>query len=214
IDAEDACPDLAGIKTDDPKTNGCPSDRDKDGIYDTVDACPDVPGIKTDDPKTNGCPSDRDKDSIVDTLDACPDVPGPANSDPKKNGCPLAFVQDNQIRITEQIKFRFGLAELDPVSDTVLGAVLKVMQEHTDIAKIRVEGHTDNKGAAALNKKLSNARAAAVANWLVKHGIDRSHLTSIGFGFDKPIDTNDTDEGRANNRRVEFHIEGEGKPKP
>jgi outer membrane protein OmpA-like peptidoglycan-associated protein len=74
-----------------------------------------------------------------------------------------------------------------------------------------IEGHTDNKGTAELNKRLSNARAAAVADWLVKHGIDRSHLTSQGFGFDRPIDT---DEGRANNRRVEFHIEGEGKPKP
>ena len=213
-DDQDACPDLIGVRTDDPKTNGCPSDRDKDGIYDAVDACPDVPGIKTDDPKTNGCPSDRDKDGIVDTLDACPDVPGQPNPDPKKNGCPLAFVKDNQIQITEQIKFRFGLADLDPVSDPVLDAVLKVMQSHTDIAKIRIEGHTDNKGTAALNKNLSNARAAAVANWLVKHGIDKSHLTSIGHGLDHPIDTNDTDAGRANNRRVEFHIEGEGKPKP
>jgi OOP family OmpA-OmpF porin len=88
------------------------------------------------------------------------------------------------------------------------------MQAHTDIPKIRIEGHTDNRGAAALNKRLSDARAAAVATWLVKHGIERSHLTSIGFGMDRPIDTNDTDAGRANNRRVEFHIEGEGQPKP
>ncbi len=214
LDTEDACVDVPGVRTSDPATNGCPPDRDKDGILDAQDACPDVPGVATDDPKTNGCPSDRDKDTILDTVDACPDIPGPANSDPKKNGCPLAFVKDNQIQITEQIKFRFGLAALDPVSDTVLGAVLKVMQANTEIAKIRIEGHTDNKGSAALNKKLSNARAAAVADWLVKHGIERSHLTAIGFGLEKPIDTNETDAGRANNRRVEFHIEGEGKPKP
>jgi OOP family OmpA-OmpF porin len=214
VDSEDACPDVPGIRTDDPKTNGCPSDRDKDGIYDSEDACPDVPGVRTDDPKTNGCPSDRDHDGIPDALDACPDVPGPANPDPKKNGCPLAFVKDNQIQITEQIKFRFGLADLDPASNDVLDAVLSVMRSHTEIPKIRVEGHTDNKGSAELNRRLSNARAAAVADWLVKHGIERSHLTSAGFGFDRPIDTNDTDVGRANNRRVEFHIEGEGKPKP
>jgi OOP family OmpA-OmpF porin len=214
LDTEDACPDVPGIRTDDPKTNGCPSDRDKDGIVDTDDACPDVPGVPTNDPKTNGCPPDRDGDGILDAVDACPDVPGPANPDPKRNGCPLAVVKDNQIVISEQIKFRFGLADLDPVSDPILDAVLKVMQVHTEIAKIRVEGHTDNKGSATYNKKLSDARAAAVVGWLVQHGVDRSHLTSIGFGLERPIDTNDTDAGRANNRRVEFHIEGEGKPKP
>lgn len=214
VDTDDACPDVPGVRTDDPKTNGCPADRDHDGIADKDDACPDVAGVKTNDPNTNGCPSDRDHDSVPDTLDACPDVPGPPNTDPKKNGCPLAFVKDNQIQIGEQIKFRFGLADLDPVSDPILDAVLKVIQAHSEIALIRIEGHTDNKGAAALNKKLSNDRASAVATWLVKHGIDRSHLTSVGFGPDKPIDTNGTDAGRANNRRVEFHIEGEGKPKP
>ena len=214
IDVEDACPDVPGIRTDDPRTNGCPSDRDHDTIVDVEDACPDVPGIRTGDPKTNGCPSDRDHDGIPDTVDACPDEPGPANPDPKKNGCPLAFVRDNQIQITEQIKFRFGLADLDPVSDPILAAVFDVMRAHTDIPKIRVEGHTDNRGSAELNKRLSNARAAAVVDWLVKHGIDRAHLTSVGFGMDRPIETNDTDAGRAANRRVEFHIEGEGKPKP
>jgi outer membrane protein OmpA-like peptidoglycan-associated protein len=202
------------VRTDDPATNGCPSDRDRDGIYDDNDACPVVEGVKTDDPKTNGCPSDRDKDGILDTLDACPEVPGGPNADPKKNGCPLAFVKDDQIQITEQIQFRFGSSDLDPVSDRVLLAVLNVMTTHVDIKMIRIEGHTDNKGAAAFNKRLSAARATAVANWLVKHGVDRSHVASAGFGPDRPIDTNTTDAGRAVNRRVEFHIEGEGKPKP
>lgn len=219
LDLNDACPDVAGIHTDDPKTDGCPSDRDHDGVFDSsascppADACPDVPGVKTDDPRTNGCPSDRDHDGIADTLDACPDLAGRANADPKKNGCPLAFLKDDQIKITEQVQFRFGLAELDPVSDSILGAVLDVMRANAGIKMVEVEGHTDNKGSAALNKKLSNARAAAVADWLVKHGIERSHLALAGFGADKPIDTNETEAGRANNRRVEFHIDGEPKPK-
>jgi outer membrane protein OmpA-like peptidoglycan-associated protein len=75
------------VKTKDPKTNGCPPDRDHDGVYDSVDACPDVPGVKTDDPKTNGCPPpppDRDHDGIVDSEDACPDEPGI----PELKGCP------------------------------------------------------------------------------------------------------------------------------
>ncbi len=208
VDTEDACIDVPGVRTDDPKTNGCPSDRDKDGVYDTIDACPDVAGVKTDDPKTNGCPSDRDKDGIADQQDACPDEPGPANKDPKKNGCPAAYVKDKQIRITEQVKFRTGKTDIDPVSDPILDAVLKVMTAHPEIEKIRVEGHTDDRGSAAFNKKLSQGRAAAVANWLAKHGVDKKKLANVGWGFEKPLASNDTDEGRAENRRVEFHIEG------
>lgn len=89
FDDEDACPEVPGVRTTDPKTNGCPpSDRDKDGVIDADDACPDVPGIRTSDPKTNGCPGDRDKDGIVDGEDACPDEPGIRTTDPKTNGCP------------------------------------------------------------------------------------------------------------------------------
>jgi outer membrane protein OmpA-like peptidoglycan-associated protein len=89
-DPVDACPDVPGLATSDPKTNGCPrGDRDEDGVFDDEDACPDVAGKRTNDPATNGCPeSDRDHDTILDRDDACPDVPGIATSDPKTNGCP------------------------------------------------------------------------------------------------------------------------------
>ncbi len=93
-DDEDACPDQAGVRTGDPKTNGCPPpppDRDGDGILDNEDACIDQPGVRTNDPKTNGCPPpppDRDGDGVPDAVDACVDVPGEKNDDPKKNGCP------------------------------------------------------------------------------------------------------------------------------
>jgi outer membrane protein OmpA-like peptidoglycan-associated protein len=89
-DAEDACPDVPGVKHPDPKKNGCPSDRDEDKILDTDDACPDVPGVADPDPKKHGCPppNDRDRDKITDDKDACPDVPGVASPDPKKHGCP------------------------------------------------------------------------------------------------------------------------------
>jgi OOP family OmpA-OmpF porin len=90
FDDEDACPDEPGIRTNDPKTNGCPrQDRDHDGVFDDEDACPDVPGVRTSNPATNGCPpSDRDHDGIFDTEDACPDEPGIRTTDPKTNGCP------------------------------------------------------------------------------------------------------------------------------
>ncbi len=114
VDADDACPDVAGIKTEDPKTNGCPSDRDKDGIVDTEDACPDVAGIKTDDPKTNGCPSDRDKDGIVDTEDACPDVAGIKTEDPKTNGCPSDRDKDGIIDDDDACPDVAGIKTDDP----------------------------------------------------------------------------------------------------
>jgi len=210
-DSIDACPDTAGVKTDDPKTNGCPptADSDGDGVLDGVDACPQVAGVRTDDPKTNGCPPDGDKDGVADSVDACPTTPGEPNQDPKKNGCPAA-IADNQIQITEQIKFRTGKAILDPASNPALDALLKIVLAHPEIPKIRVEGHTDNTGADMMNKRLSESRAGAVATWLNKRGVPRQKLTVVGHGPDKPIDSNDTDEGRANNRRVEFHIEGEG----
>ena len=208
-DADDACPDVPGVKTDDPKTNGCPPDRDHDGILDADDACPDVPGVKTDDPKTNGCPPDpdRDKDGIPDAQDACPDFAGPKNADPKKNGCPAAAVVGKQIVILEQVKFATGSAKILPASDAILTAVLDVLNSHAEIKHLGIEGHTDNVGGAAMNKKLSGQRAASVVAWLVKHGVDAGRLSSAGFGMERPIDTNDTAAGRQNNRRVEFHID-------
>ena len=118
----------------------------------------------------------------------------------------MAFVREGQIQITEQVKFRFGKSALDPAGDSVLEAVLRVMQAHPEIERVRVEGHTDNKGPAALNKALSSGRAAAVATWLATRGIDKKRLVSEGLGATRPIDASDTEDARQNNRRVEFHI--------
>ncbi len=97
-DDKDACPDVAGVASEDPKKNGCPlpTDRDKDGILDNVDACPDVLGVPNADPAKHGCPAptDRDKDGIFDEQDACPDEAGVATDDPKTNGCPPPKDQD------------------------------------------------------------------------------------------------------------------------
>jgi outer membrane protein OmpA-like peptidoglycan-associated protein len=205
-DGEDACPDVAGVKTDDPKTNGCPPDRDHDTIADAIDACPDVAGVVTDDPKTNGCPADSDGDGILDTEDACPKEAGPRDADPKRNGCPRAILRQGKIHILDQVKFRSASAELDPASDPLLEAVRAVMDTHPELKKIRVEGHTDNRGGAAYNRKLSESRAASVMGWLVKHGIAQDRLTSQGFGQSQPIDSNRTEDGRRNNRRVEFTV--------
>ena len=215
IDPEDACPDVKGVANDDPDKNGCPPDKDGDGILDADDACPDEKGVKNDDPKKNGCPppKDTDGDGIIDPEDACPDTPGPRNDDPKKNGCPAARIEKGQIRIIEQVKFATNSDRILPESDQILSEVSKVLEEHPEITKIGIEGHTDNRGSAPYNKKLSQRRAASVAKWLVKRGISTLRLTSQGYGMERPIDSNDTDEGRQANRRVEFHImEIDGKP--
>ncbi len=210
IDDEDACPDTPGEANDDPAKNGCPppADRDKDGIIDDEDACPDEPGEANDDPAKNGCPppKDTDGDGILDPEDACPKEAGKPNKDPKKHGCPKAQIVKGQIKILEQVKFKTASAKILPESDELLTAVAKILKDHPEIKLVSVEGHTDSRGSKRYNTGLSRRRAASVVKWLTSHGIDKKRLTSNGFGPSKPIDTNDTEEGRRNNRRVEFHI--------
>ena len=111
------------------------------------------------------------------------------------------------------MKFATSSAAIVPGKDSqdVLQAVEKILEEHPEI-KVRIEGHTDNVAWPELNRTLSKHRAESVVNWLVKHGIDAGRLTTQGFGPDRPIDNNKTDEGRKNNRRVEFHIVDDGGP--
>ena len=207
-DNQDACPDVSGVRTNDPKTNGCPPDRDGDGILDQDDACPDVAGLKTNDPKTNGCPdTDRDKDGILNDADACPDQAGPKSNDAQTSGCPRVFIKNGLIRILEQPKFDFNKAKIKADSDSLLTEVAKVMTDHPEIRRVRVEGHTDNKGAAAYNLKLSQQRADSVVTWLSSHGIAADRLVAKGVGMTTPLVPNDTEGNRALNRRVEFHIE-------
>jgi OmpA-OmpF porin, OOP family len=168
-----------------------------------------VPPTASRDPAKNGCPvaeSDDDGDGIPNSADACPDKAGPKNSDPTKNGCPLAKVEAGQIMILEQVQFATGSAEILSASDALLEAVKKILDDHPDITKVAIEGHTDNRGGQDLNRGLSRQRAVAVQNWLVKHGIAGERLSAAGYGQDRPIADNDTDEGRQKNRRVEFHI--------
>lgn len=213
LDEDDACPDEPGVPSLDPAKHGCPiRDRDRDGILDDVDACPDLPGVANPDPKKNGCP-DTDGDTIIDPEDACPTAAGPPNEDPKKHGCPVARVEEGQIRILEQIKFKFDSAEILGESNYILDAVSKILGDHPEITRISIEGHTDNVGSASYNKSLSQRRAASVMSWLVAHGIDAARLSSAGFGMELPLEDNGTEEGRRVNRRVEFHIrEMGGKP--
>jgi len=219
-DKDDACPDVAGVRSSDPAKNGCPPpppDRDGDGIVDKDDACPELSGVASSDPTQNGCPPDTDGDGLRDDVDACPREKGKPSADPQKNGCPaLVRVTDEEIVILEQVQFKTGSATILKASDDLLTQVATVLSEHPEIVRLEVQGHTDNRGSKKANKKLSEKRAASVVKWLVKTGhIDAARLTSHGYGSEEPIAENDTPDGRQKNRRVQFKVvekSGAGKP--
>jgi outer membrane protein OmpA-like peptidoglycan-associated protein len=206
-DAKDACPDAAGPVSDDAKKNGCPppKDQDGDGILDVSDACPTIAGLASAIASENGCPGDTDQDGIRDDRDACPGEKGKADADPTKNGCPRAVrVKGNEIIILQQVQFDTGTSKIKKVSDTLLDEVAAVLKEHAEILKLEVQGHTDDRGAAKLNQGLSQGRATAVLTAMVKRGIARERLVAKGYGSDKPVADNATEDGRSQNRRVQF----------
>jgi OOP family OmpA-OmpF porin len=217
-DASDACPTEPGVTSKDAARNGCPlppPDRDSDGVADASDACPEEAGIPDPDPTRNGCPDrDRDHDGIANTDDACPNDAGAASPDPKRNGCPKAILTGDQIKILDQVRFKSASVRIQPGKDSVevLMAVRQILIDHPNVAKVRVEGHTDGVGDAARNRTLSAGRAQAVVKWLVDHGVERDRLTAEGFGPDRPIAPNNTPAGRRENRRVEFHLADPASP--
>lgn len=206
----DACPDEPEDHKGNDPNDGCPlpPDRDGDGIPDQYDKCPDEPEDKDGIDDGDGCPEDDvDNDGIPDAVDACPKMPGKPNKDPKKNGCPTFIEGDGtMVRVLQQVHFAFGTAQILPDSFPVLQEVADYLKANKAIKRMSVEGHTDNKGAADLNKRLSQDRANSVMAWLVQHGIEQGRLEAHGYGMEKPIEDNTTDAGRAKNRRVEFKI--------
>jgi len=209
LDNDDLCPDQPQGQTPDPTRKGCPAgDRDKDGVFDHEDLCPDQPQGPLPDAQKKGCPApDRDKDSVSDPVDACPDQPGAPNPDPKKNGCPgLVEVKGGQIVIVKPVFFATDKDVILKQSFEVLQSVSDALKGATHIKKVRVEGHTDDRGKVEHNTELSDRRAKSVMAWLVEHGIDQSRLEAKGYGPSNPIADNKTSAGRAKNRRVDFVI--------
>jgi OOP family OmpA-OmpF porin len=215
-DAIDACPELAEDAQDPYPGDGCPvsSDRDNDGVVDLQDKCPDDPEDKDGLQDADGCPEkDADADGVLDVRDACPLVPGVEYGDPKRDGCPAAKklnklvveADKGELKLLEPVQFETATAELKSVSFPLLDEVVQVMTDDPSI-RIAVHGHTDSRGSAVYNRDLSQRRAQAVVKYLTDKGVPLDRLEAKGFGADKPIATNDTDQGRATNRRVEFKI--------
>lgn len=193
-DRKDDCPDVAGL----PSFNGCP-DTDGDGLIDSKDNCPNEAGPL----ETQGCP-DRDKDGIIDKLDKCPDVFGI----PENKGCPEIKQETKQIfeKALQGIQFETGKDVIKANSFRILNDVVIVMMENPEY-NLSIYGHTDNVGADDMNLTLSQKRAESVRKYLVDKGIPETRIVEvIGYGETKPVATNDTPEGRAQNRRVEFKV--------
>lgn len=207
VDALDACPVLFGEASALTTLNRCPADQDRDGIADLEDACPKDPGAASNERSRHGCPADRDGDGIVDNADACPELSGKASPDPKQNGCmDSVTIQGTQLVLMQQIHFKTGSDEILAESHDLLSQLKQVLAERVDIARVAIDGHTDNVGNDERNLALSRRRALSVVRWLIQNGIDERRLEARGFGPRQPLAANATEEGRARNRRVEFII--------
>lgn len=173
-------------------------DTDNDGIVDEFDACPTVKGLFS----LNGC-VDTDGDGMGDNVDACPTVAGFVIN----KGCPEVTKEVKEVmnRALKGVQFETGKDILIPSSYPVLNDVIKVMMEHPEY-KLAVEGHTDNVGNDEDNLILSQKRAQAVGVYLISKGIQAERLDIHGHGETRPKALNDTEEGKALNRRVEFTV--------
>lgn len=197
MDARDTCPRERGLA----ELGGCP-DQDNDRTPDPQDPCPTVPG-----PRGLGCP-DRDTDGVPDNTDRCPDDPRDPREDVKRSdGCPhRVFVGSDRVVIDDRIFFAYNQAVIEDRSFSLLDEIATTLNNNPDLKRIEVGGHTDSDGDDAFNLELSLSRAEAVITALVERGVEKSRLEAVGYGETQPIDSNATDAGKANNRRVEFLI--------
>ena len=177
----------------------CPKvDSDGDGVLDNLDKCPGtLKGVKVD---SKGCPLDTDGDGIFDYVDKCPGTP--KNTKVDKNGCPPV---GEELLILTGINFAFDSAKLDKPSETIIDRAVQNLKRNPKMT-VLIEGHTDSIGPEDYNMGLSVRRARAVKDYMVSQGIAKERLSVKGFGESQPLVSNDTKEGRAQNRRVEFVV--------
>ena len=223
-DSEDACPDLAGPI----ENQGCP-DTDKDGTLDFIDNCPTIAG-----PKENaGCPwPDTDADGLLDKDDKCPNIKGPKQNggcpyidtdgdgilDKDDNcpsvkgvvenkGCPKIEVAAQEVLKTafNDLEFIAGSAVIKESSNNSLNELATLLLKKPEW-KIQISGHTDNVGNDQSNLILSKKRAESVKAYLVSKNVPAEKVKTLFFGKSKPIASNDSEEGRQKNRRVEMAI--------
>ena len=136
-------------------------------------------------------PLDSDGDGVYDNADQCPDTPKGATVD--KRGC----------WVLTGVTFDTSKWEIKPRYYPRLNSVVTILQKNPDL-RLEIEGHTDNRGSAEYNQRLSENRAKAVMEYLIARGIASNRLSARGYGFERPAASNATAAGRAQNRRVEL----------
>jgi len=193
VDEKDECPDSAGPIA----LIGCP-DSDGDGVPNKKDKCPGVKGS----PNFQGCPApDSDGDSVNDDDDKCPLVKGLKSN----YGCPPIKPEliTRVNNAADRVFFVRAKATIENISLHELDRVATILLSDSTL-RLRIEGYTDSEGTDERNQKLSDRRARAVFHYLSLNGVDPQRMDYIGYGSKKPLATNDTPEGMAQNRRVEM----------
>lgn len=204
---KDGVPDYLDKCANTPKNisvdiEGCPLDVDGDGVPDYLDLCNDTPiNVKVD---SRGCPLDSDDDGVPDFKDLCPNTP--VGTEVNKWGCTVEEkvyepIKKNEFILNGEINFETNKSNLLAASYPELNQILTAMKDFPD-TKWRIEGYTDNTGSNNFNKELSLNRALSVYNYFVKNGIEPTRLFVKGYGSDSPIADNNTETGKALNRRV------------
>jgi OmpA-OmpF porin, OOP family len=169
-------------------------DADHDGIADADDACPNEPGNAA----QRGCPPPPEPAPAAPPPVASP--PPPAEDESGK----LAVLKAGRIEIRDQVRFATSKSEILADSFPLLEQVARILKDHPELVRLRISGHTDDRGQRAYNITLSQDRAQAVRRFLIERGVESSRLDAKGYGPDQPIATNADEAGRQKNRRVEF----------
>ena len=187
-------------------------DPDGDGIQGKDDKCPAEPEDFDKFEDSDGCPDlDNDRDGVPDATDKCPLDKEVVNGIKDDDGCPdegeaKVTVTATKVEILDKVFFETGSDQLKEESEAILQQVAGVLKANWQLRRLRVEGHTDSRGDKEMNVDLSERRARRVKVFLEKAGVARHRLEAKGYGPTKPIASNRTQAGRANNRRVAFTI--------
>jgi OOP family OmpA-OmpF porin len=169
---------------------GCPLDSDADGVVNYADKCPSTPpGVAVD---SSGCPPDSDGDGVPDYLDQCPSTPVGATVN--EVGC---------WSLKATMLFDTNSSYIKVEAHPLLDEVVTILEKNPQM-EVEIQGYADNTGTAEYNQWLSERRAKKVMDYLVTKGIVPERLEAKGYGSTRPVASNATEEGRAQNRRVEL----------
>lgn len=213
FDENDACPndaeDLDGFHDDD----GCPDlDNDADGLLDNQDICPDHSEDSDGFQDLDGCPEpDNDQDGVPDGSDRCRLDPEDRDAFEDEDGCPelgpeqpIVTRSGARLLMSNRVYFEDQSDALRAVNTPQLDALAATFKELPGTPRLRVVGYSDDSGTPEHNVDLSFRRARAVVEYLKRQGVPAERLEYVGRGTDNPLAPNDSPEGRALNRRVEF----------